>query len=105
MLKREKNPKEAEKYNFIPKTFVLPREYAMFVEEFKRLNTRGAKNLWIMKPIGRSQGRGIFLIQKLSEISKWKYEFKSTLHTQQEHGCAVDSFSDKNEIETYVVQV
>lgn len=35
---------EAAAYNFFPVTYVLPREYRMFVEEFKR--TGGT---WIMK--------------------------------------------------------
>ncbi|OQR90669.1 tubulin-tyrosine ligase family [Achlya hypogyna] len=49
-------------------TFVLPMEYGMFLEDFKRCP--GA--LWIMKPIGKAQGRGIFLFDKLSQISDWK---------------------------------
>ena len=28
--------------------------------------------VWIMKPIGAAQGKGIFLFSKLSEISEWK---------------------------------
>jgi tubulin polyglutamylase TTLL9 len=28
--------------------------------------------VWIMKPIGRAQGKGIFLFNKLSQISDWK---------------------------------
>lgn len=38
----------------------------MFVEEFRKI-----KGIWIMKPIGKSQGKGIFLITKSSEISDW----------------------------------
>lgn len=53
-------------------TFVLPSEYGMFVEEFKR--SPGA--IWIMKPIGRAQGRGIFLFNKLSQISDWKKDHR-----------------------------
>jgi hypothetical protein len=29
------------------------------------------KNVWIMKPTGKSQGKGIFLFNKLSQISQW----------------------------------
>lgn len=29
------------------------------------------KTIWIMKPIGRSQGKGIFLFNKINEISEW----------------------------------
>ena len=46
-LDREGRHEEAEAYDFFPVTFVLPREYAMFVEEFKR-----SGGVWIMKPIG-----------------------------------------------------
>jgi tubulin polyglutamylase TTLL9 len=47
---------------------VLPVDYGLFVEEFK--NQAGA--VWIMKPIGKAQGKGIFLFNKLSHINDWK---------------------------------
>mmetsp|Transcript_34178 Transcript_34178/g.97103 ORF Transcript_34178/g.97103 Transcript_34178/m.97103 type:complete len:492 (-) Transcript_34178:15-1490(-) len=59
---------EASKYNVCPITFVVPQEYNMFVEEFKKHS--GAT--WIMKPVGRSQGAGIFLINKLAQIQQWR---------------------------------
>jgi len=62
---------EAQKYEACsPQTFGLPMEYSMFVEEFKKRQPEGA--IWIMKPIGKSQGKGIFLFDKLSEISNWR---------------------------------
>lgn len=67
MLEKESKHEEAQAYDFIPSTFLLPREYAMFVEDFKKTG-----GVWIMKPIGAAQGRGIFLFTKLSEISEWK---------------------------------
>eukprot|EP00644_Phytophthora_capsici_P012364 jgi/Phyca11/10089/fgenesh1_pm.PHYCAscaffold_46_\ len=70
-LERSGDPdsrREAEFYDFWSATFVLPHEYGMFVEEFKR--TPGGR--WIMKPVGKAQGRGIFLFEKLSDISEWK---------------------------------
>jgi tubulin polyglutamylase TTLL9 len=39
----------------------------MFVEEFKK-----SGGIWIMKPIGSAQGKGIFLFTRLSEISEWR---------------------------------
>jgi hypothetical protein len=54
---------EAAGYSFFPQTFVVPSEYRMFVEEFKR-----SGGTWIMKPIGRAQGQGIFLFNKLSQV-------------------------------------
>ncbi len=57
---------------FQPKKF----RYSLFVEEFKKgmLDSKESsrKNWWIMKPVGKSQGRGIFLFDKLSQISDWK---------------------------------
>lgn len=85
-LQRTDAVSEANKYDFWCTTFVLPTEYGLFLEEFKR--NPGA--VWIMKPIGRAQGRGIFLFEKLSEISEWKKDHKWK--------------SDGPQAETYVVQ-
>lgn len=43
-LEKEGKIEEAQSYDFIPTTFVLPREYSMFVEEFKKTG-----GVWIMK--------------------------------------------------------
>ena len=43
---------------------MVPQEYGLFYEEFKRQ----PNNTWIMKPVGRAQGKGIFLFAKLSQI-------------------------------------
>jgi len=66
-LDREARLLEAAKYTFFPQTFSLPSEYNMFVDEFKK-----SGGVWIMKPCGRAQGRGIFLIHKLSQLAEWK---------------------------------
>lgn len=71
-LERTDTHAEAAKYNFSPATFVLPAEYGLFVEEFKR--TPGST--WIMKPVGRAQGKGIFLFNRLSQVSDWKKDYK-----------------------------
>lgn len=39
----------------------------MFAEAFKRTG-----GLWIMKPVGRCQGRGIFMLDRLSQAAAWK---------------------------------
>ena len=54
---------EAAQYNFFPLTYVVPSEYRMFVEEFRR-----SAGTWIMKPIGKAQGAGIFLFNKLNQV-------------------------------------
>jgi hypothetical protein len=70
----------ADRFDFFPATFVLPSEYGLFLEEFKhgggKASAAAAGNssssTWIMKPIGKAQGKGIFLFNKLSQISDWK---------------------------------
>ena len=58
-------------FNFFPTTYNLPGDYSLFVEEFRKIG-----GVWIMKPIGKSQGRGIFLLNKLAQISQWKNDFR-----------------------------
>lgn len=82
---------EAAKCDFFPTTYELPSEYHIFVEEFKR----NPGNIWIMKPAGKAQGRGIFLFRKLKDITDWKKE--DYFHRDDEK-------SDKDPPETYVVQ-
>ena len=52
-------------------TYHLPIEYAVFLDEFKRVATTNKNNIWIMKPTAKSQGKGIFLFNKTSAIQDW----------------------------------
>lgn len=88
-LEKEGRHDEAAQYDIMPTTYLLPREYAMFVEEFKK-----AGGIWIMKPIGSAQGKGIFLFTRLSEISDWKTDFKYNPGPKK----------DDKEVEAYVCQ-
>mmetsp|Transcript_1055 Transcript_1055/g.1065 ORF Transcript_1055/g.1065 Transcript_1055/m.1065 type:complete len:433 (+) Transcript_1055:87-1385(+) len=56
--------------DFVPVTYLLPADYTIFVEEFRR----NPNAMWIMKPTSRSQGKGIFLINKLAQIKKWSMQ-------------------------------
>ncbi|TYZ57841.1 hypothetical protein PybrP1_002701 [[Pythium] brassicae (nom. inval.)] len=79
--------KMKQAYDIVPLTFILPQEYIAFVQAFQdkgaRLErkweesaklggSRGAppsgKNIWIMKPVALSRGRGISLINDLSQV-------------------------------------
>eukprot|EP01147_Barroeca_monosierra_P004048 gene4048-8440_t len=67
-LVRDEGKQAASKCDFMPETYWLPHDYRMFVEEFKRKPGR----IWIMKPVGSAQGKGIFLVSKLSELIDFK---------------------------------
>eukprot|EP00927_Polykrikos_kofoidii_P074892 TRINITY_DN70951_c0_g1_i1.p1 TRINITY_DN70951_c0_g1~~TRINITY_DN70951_c0_g1_i1.p1 ORF type:complete len:510 (-),score=60.31 TRINITY_DN70951_c0_g1_i1:69-1598(-) len=96
-LEKEGRTDEAQKYNICPLTFVLPHEYSMCVEEFKK--NSGAT--WIMKPIGRSQGAGIFLVNKLAQIQGWK---PNTNWAPVNRSSGQDDEEGKDGPETYVCQ-
>uniref|UniRef100_A0AAQ4S8V3 Tubulin tyrosine ligase-like family, member 1 n=1 Tax=Gasterosteus aculeatus aculeatus TaxID=481459 RepID=A0AAQ4S8V3_GASAC len=68
---------ENGKYNyldFVPVTFMLPSDYNLFVEEYRK----NPSSTWIMKPCGKAQGKGIFLINKLSQIKKWSRDSRTS---------------------------
>lgn len=71
-LEKEGLVEEAAKYDFFPTSFFLPQDYGMFVEEFRR----NPNTVWIMKPVGSAQGKGIFLFSKLQDIAEWRDRFK-----------------------------
>lgn len=53
-LEREAGKTEAAKCDFFPKTFEMPCEYHLFVEEFRK----NPGITWIMKPVSASARRG-----------------------------------------------
>lgn len=53
--------------DFLPHTFDLPGEYTLFIDHFKN----NPNTVWIVKPTGSSQGRGIFLVNSLYQFKKW----------------------------------
>jgi len=71
-LEKEGRHSEAAEVDFFPLTYNMPGEYSLFVEEFKR----NPNTIWIMKPIGKSQGKGIFLFTKLAQVAQWKNDFR-----------------------------
>jgi tubulin polyglutamylase TTLL9 len=91
-LEKEGRYEEAATYDFIPTTFMLPREYSIFVEKFKEVG-----GVWIMKPIGSAQGKGIFMFTRLSEISEWRTDYKALRNGK-------GGVDDTKDVEAYVVQ-
>ncbi|ESO96908.1 hypothetical protein LOTGIDRAFT_214448 [Lottia gigantea] len=89
-LERESGKLEAQKCDFFPSTYELPSEYHIFVDEFRK----NPGSVWIMKPIAKSQGKGIFLFKRLKDITDWK---KGTEYLPS-------SDPNRETPETYVVQ-
>jgi tubulin polyglutamylase TTLL1 len=58
---------DAADLDFLPVTYLLPADYSLFVEEFRK----NPAQMWIMKPTSKAQGKGIFIINKLTQIKKW----------------------------------
>ena len=57
-------------FNFLPLTYNLPKEFTQFSIKFheEEIVNRDL-NYWIMKPIGKSRGRGIKVINNLAELN------------------------------------
>jgi len=71
----------------MPQTFILPHEYNKFVAAFyEHQNGQNDKedakdkqpNLWILKPVGLSRGRGISLVSDLSDV---KYDMQTVVQS------------------------
>jgi len=52
-----------EGFNFLPETYVLPKQLDEFKAVYEKTN-----HIWIVKPNASSQGRGIFLLRNLDEL-------------------------------------
>jgi tubulin polyglutamylase TTLL1 len=83
-MEKENNPiaEKDEQGNYIymdiiPNTYILPGDYTIFVEEFRR----NPNIMWIMKPSSKAQGKGIFLVNKLNQLKKWATSSKLPFQT------------------------
>uniref|UniRef100_A0ABD2VY72 Tubulin--tyrosine ligase-like protein 9 n=1 Tax=Trichogramma kaykai TaxID=54128 RepID=A0ABD2VY72_9HYME len=68
LLLKAGKTKEAELCDAMPISFELPSEYRMLIEEHRKKHG----TTWIVKPSQGSQGRGIFLFQRLRDLVEWK---------------------------------
>ena len=82
-------------YNFWPESFILPGEYTKFVHRWSEEEKPG---LWICKPDGAAQGRGIFLINDLGDL---KYETQYIVQRYIERPLLVGGY--KMDLRIYVV--
>lgn len=59
-----------ENFDIIPDTYILPDEFADFYDHFHSIKSKlkeGEQNMWIIKPSASSKGRGIYIIDDISE--------------------------------------
>ena len=60
-------------FEIMPQTFLLPSEFVPFVKAFHEIEASkaatGYVNLWIMKPIGLSRGRGISMVTDVNNLT------------------------------------
>ena len=61
--------KANSEFDIIPETYILGKEYMEFIDSFtKNANINPSSNIWIVKPSGKSRGKGIYLTNELSEV-------------------------------------
>ena len=73
-------------------TYNLPTDYPIFKDEF----SKNPGWLWIAKPIAKSQGKGIFIFDKLQQIADWRSDVR-----YKPENPAVKS---AHQVEPYIVQ-
>lgn len=75
---------------FVPCTYSLPNDYALFVEEFRR----NPSVMWI-KPASKAQGKGIFLVSKLQQVKKWSTPNNFNAKEIQQDPYVISRYIDK----------
>jgi hypothetical protein len=58
--------KFGNQFNFVPKTYIMPQETLLLTRDHEKYRLTG--KMYIVKPIGSSQGKGIYLTDSISEI-------------------------------------
>lgn len=76
-LEKEGNPVASKDANgryhnldFLPTTYNIPSDGTLFLEEMKK----NPNSTWICKPSSGLQGKGIFILNKISQLKKWLAE-------------------------------
>ena len=60
-----------DEYKYMPETYVLPRDYDIFVnEKLQDFDLNDKTKLWLLKPCASSRGRGIRLLTDVDNIPK-----------------------------------
>jgi len=90
--------KTGDAFHIMPMTFSLPSEYVAFAEEFARDQDAGRPNLWIMKPVGMSRGRGIELVGDIQDVT---YGVNNVIQKYVDRPLLIDGY--KFDLRLYVV--
>lgn len=56
-------------YSYAPQTYILPRELSELESEVSRRQSTDGETVWICKPSSSSQGKNIFLITKIADLT------------------------------------
>ena len=57
-------------FKYMPETYVLPKDQEIVNEKLKDFNLNDKTNLWLIKPVASSRGRGIRLLTDLESLPK-----------------------------------
>ena len=57
-------------FKYMPESYILPRDYEIFSEKIKNFDINDIYNLWLLKPVASSRGRGIRLLTDVENIPK-----------------------------------
>ena len=78
MRQRQRSERASEAFDIMPLTFALPKESLAFTDAFSRCADEAVAaeaagtprpNVWILKPIGLSRGRGISMVDCISDVT------------------------------------
>ena len=61
-----------EDFNYMPETYIFPEDKEIIENKFKNYHLN-SNDLWLIKPVDKSEGSGIFILSSLKEIKMKNY--------------------------------
>jgi hypothetical protein len=57
-------------FDFLPDTYIIPDQFSDFYNHYQKLQqTEPNMNTWIVKPANLSRGRGIYIVNDISDVN------------------------------------